>query len=172
MLFPVHGWRHPKRSTKKKIWVKSHTSYSYGVSIPTSPIMPLQNDRFPSKHLQDGLALWFSFFPQRCNLRFYTVQNCLGSWHPSRGSFQKHSHREQHDNLLICFLMVLSLETEKIQQTLLWFYSLQSWFLVHFGFTTKWVSWNWSHKSVLDSLDCSGPIRAHFLSANWVLDNG
>ena len=29
---------------------------------PSCHIMPLQNDRFPSKHLQDGLALWFSFF--------------------------------------------------------------------------------------------------------------
>ena len=30
-----------------------------------------------------------------------------------------HTHREQHDYLLICFLIVLSIETEKMQQTLL-----------------------------------------------------
>ena len=30
--------------------------------LPSCHIMPLQNDRFPSKFLQDGLALWFLFF--------------------------------------------------------------------------------------------------------------
>ena len=32
---------------------------------------------------------------------------------------QTHTHTEQHDYLLICFLIVLSIETEKMQQTLL-----------------------------------------------------
>ena len=48
----------------------------------------------------------------------------------------------------------------KMQRTFLWFYSLQSGFLMHFGLTTKWVSWNWSRKS--DFSDCSGPLRAIF----------
>ena len=35
-------------------------------------------------------------------------------------------------------------------------------FLVRFGFTTKWVSWNWSRKAVLDFSNCSGPLGACF----------
>ena len=35
-------------------------------------------------------------------------------------------------------------------------------FLVRFGFTTKWASWNWSHKAVLDSSNCSGPSEPIF----------
>ena len=45
-------------------------------------------------------------------------------------------------------------------------------FLVRLGFTTKWVSWNWSRKAVLDFSNCSGPLGASFLSTSWGLNNG
>ena len=35
-------------------------------------------------------------------------------------------------------------------------------FLVRFGFTTKWISWNWSYKVVFDFSNCSGPLGACF----------
>ena len=35
-------------------------------------------------------------------------------------------------------------------------------FLVRFGFTTKWISWNWSRKVVFDFSNCSGPLGACF----------
>ena len=35
-------------------------------------------------------------------------------------------------------------------------------FLVRFGFTTKWISWNWSRKVVLDFSNCSGPSEPVF----------
>ena len=176
--------------------------------------MPLQNDRFPSKHLQDGLALWFSFFPSKMQLKILYCSKLFGFLTPITWFLPKNTHTE--NNMITCefvssWFWVLrrkncskpfchwpfqepKLEVPTIYKAyvreyphkiwpymvqylhfrilkfplILWFYSLQSWFLVHFGFATKWVSWNWSHKSVLDSLDCSGPIRAHFLSTNWV----
>ena len=36
-------------------------------------------------------------------------------------------------------------------------------FLVRFGFTTKWISWNWSRKVVFDFSNCSGAPRSLFL---------
>ena len=136
--------------------------------------MPLQNDKLPSKHLQDGLALWFFFSPSNMQLKTLDSSKLLGFLTPIMWFLPKNTdtHREQHDHLLICFLMVLSLETEKMQRTLLWFYSLQVGFLVRFGFTTKWASWNWSRKAVLDFSNCSGPLGASFLSTNWVLNDG
>ena len=51
-----------------------------------------------------------------------------------------HTHTEQHDYLLICFLIVLSFATKKCSKPFcVWFYSLQSEFLVRVGFTTKLV---------------------------------
>ena len=35
-------------------------------------------------------------------------------------------------------------------------------FLVRFGFTTKWISWNWSRKVVFDFSNCSGPSEPVF----------
>jgi hypothetical protein len=81
----TYGWRHLKRSTKKNIWAKVILSICVVFLIPPSP-MPLQNDRFPSKHLQDGLELRFSSsFPffLFSKIQLKTVQNYLGPWHPS-----------------------------------------------------------------------------------------
>ena len=36
-------------------------------------------------------------------------------------------------------------------------------FLVCFGFTTKWISWNWLCKLIFDFSNCSGPPRSLFL---------
>ena len=77
----------PREALKRKFEFKVVLSICVVFLFPRPPschIMPLQNDRFPSKHLQDGLALWF-FFSQTCNWRL----SCLCSWHPSCGSFQK-----------------------------------------------------------------------------------
>ena len=35
-------------------------------------------------------------------------------------------------------------------------------FLVRFGFTTKWIFWNWSRKVVFDFSNCSGALGAYF----------
>ena len=160
------------------------------MSIHTSPschIMPLQNDRFPSKHLQDGLALWFSFsfFFSNMQLKTLDCSKLFGFLTPilwflpkntgthTQRENNRHTHREQHSWSLAnlfphCFK---SWDGKKCSEPFC-VYSLQSGFLVHVGFTTKWVSWNWSRISVLDFLNWSGPIRANFLSTNWVLDNG
>ena len=98
---------------------------------PSCHIMPLQNDRFPSKHIQDGLALWFSFSFFFSNMQLKTLDSSklLGFLTPIMWFLPKntgthtqrennrhtHTHTENniHDHLLICFLMVLSLETDK-----------------------------------------------------------
>ena len=79
------------------------------------------------------------FSPSNMQLKTLDSSKLLGFLTPIMWFLPKNTdtHREQHDHLLICFLMVLSLETEKKQRTLLWFYSLQVGFLVRFGFTTK-----------------------------------
>ena len=113
-----------------------------------------------------------SFFsPSNMQLKTLDSSKLLGFLTPIMWFLPK-KHRHTQRDLLICFLMVLSLETEKMQRTLLWFYSLQVGFLVRFGFTTKWISWNWSRKAVLDFANCSGPLGASFLSTNWVLNDG
>ena len=50
----------------------------------------------------------------------------------------------------------------------MWFYSLPSGFFVHFGMIQHGYL-EIDHKSALDFLDCSGPIRAHFLSTNLIV---
>ena len=55
----------PREAVKRKFEFKVILNICVVFLFPRPPschIMPLQNDRFPSKHLQDGLALWFSFF--------------------------------------------------------------------------------------------------------------
>ena len=135
--------------------------------------MPLQNDKLPSKHLQDGLALWFFFSPSNMQLktRLFKAAWVLDTHHvvPSK----KHRHTQRTTwSLANLFPHGFESWDGKMQRTLLWFYSLQSGFLMHLGFTTKWVSWNWSRKAVLDFSNCSGPLGASFLSTNWVLKNG
>ena len=96
LLFPVHSWRNPKGSNKKKIWVKSHT-YSICVVFlfPRPPSCPCKMTGFlPSTYKMCWCCGYLSF-SQRCNLRLQSVQNCLGSWHPSCGSFQK-KHTENN----------------------------------------------------------------------------
>ena len=139
---------------------------------PTScHIMPLQMTGFlPSTYKMGWRCGSLFLFSSNMQLKTLDCSRLFGflidTHHVVPSRKHRRTHREQHDHLLICFLMVLSLETEKMQRTLLWFYSLQSGFLVHFGFTTKWVSWNGSRKSVLDFSDCSGPLRANVLSTN------
>ena len=93
--------------------------------------MPLQNDRLPSKHLQDGLALWFFFSPSNMQLKTLDSSKLLGFLTPIMWFLPKNTdtHREQHDHLLICFLMVLSLETEKCSEPFCGFtpFKLGSW---------------------------------------------
>ena len=55
----------PRKVLKRKFEFKVILSICVVFLFPCLPschIMPLQNDRFPSKFLQDGLALWFFFF--------------------------------------------------------------------------------------------------------------
>ena len=149
------------RGTKTKIWVKVILSICVLFLFPRPPschIMPLQNDRFPSKHLQDGLALWlFS------NMQLKTVDSSklLGFLTPIMLFLPKNTDTHtQRTTWSLANLFPHGFESwdGKMQRTLLWFYSLQSGFLMHLGFTTKWVSWNWSRKSVLDSFRL---LRAH-----------
>ena len=102
---------------KNKIWAKHNTECC--VSIPPSSIMPLQNDRFPSKHLQNG---WFSFFFgwvgffSNIPLTSENAQKCLGSWGRSCGSFPE-KHTQQYDKS-ITRALINDFETGSMQQSL------------------------------------------------------
>ena len=62
-------------------------------------------------------ALASYVFSQTCNLtKMFWFLTPIMLFLPKK---HRHTHTEQHDYLLICFLIVLSIETEKMQQTLL-----------------------------------------------------
>ena len=96
LLFPVHSWRNPKGSNEKKNWVKSHT-YSICVVFlfPRPPSCPCKMTGFLLSTYKMCWCCGYLSFSQRCNLRLQSVQNCLGSWHSSCGSFQK-KHTENN----------------------------------------------------------------------------
>jgi len=71
----------PREALKRKCEFKFILSICVVFLFPRPPschIMPLQNDRFPSNHLQDGLALWF-FFRSNMQLKTLDSSKLLGS---------------------------------------------------------------------------------------------
>ena len=71
----------PREALKRKCEFKVILSICVVFLFPRPPschIMPLQNDRFPSNHLQDGLALWF-FFRSNMQLKTLDSSKLLGS---------------------------------------------------------------------------------------------
>ena len=116
---------------------------------------------------------FFSLFYRTYNSRLWTVQNCSRFWHPSCGSFKtnRHTQTEQHNHLLVCFLIVLSFERKKDAANPSVVLLPSIWVLGAFWVYYKWASWNWLRKAVLEVSNCSAPLRANVLSTQWVLDN-
>ena len=96
----------------------------WGVSLLTSPIMPF----LPSTYKMPcrcGYSIFFFLFFSIMQLKTLDCSRLFGFLTPIMWFLPKNTdtHSEQYDDLLICFLMVLSLETEKFQRTLLWFFT-------------------------------------------------